>query len=388
MIGARLRQARLAAGLSLEELASKLERPVTRQALSKYETSKAQPPSATLVDLARALGVRVSRLLSEPEVSVRWVGFRKCAGLLKSREEMITALATQKLEDELHLRHLFHIGEQQDIPRAVSVRTLEDAERAAETVRSQWNLGSDPLTGMVETLEDHGVVVLSWHEAAGFDGLCGWANDSAAVVIINAAASVDRTRFNAAHELGHLVMDCRESEIDEERLAHRFAGALLVPAAAARRELGHHRWTLSIPELGLLKQRWGLSMQAWIHRAWDLGIIEEAQYTAMNVEFRRRRWNRVEPYQCEFVEEPLMLRRLVWRALKERVLSPGDAQELYPGYEHSKEARLEVAAYTLRDLARLSVQERHQMLKESNFEVDLSETAEWDVVSSEELETA
>ena len=37
MLGERIRQARLAAGLSLEGLAERLERPLTKQALSKYE---------------------------------------------------------------------------------------------------------------------------------------------------------------------------------------------------------------------------------------------------------------------------------------------------------------------------------------------------------------
>jgi Zn-dependent peptidase ImmA (M78 family)/transcriptional regulator with XRE-family HTH domain len=388
LIGARLRQARLAAGLSLEDLTSKLERPISKQALSKYESNKSQPSTSTLVDLSKALGIRVSRLLSEPEVTVTWAGFRKCAALLKTREASMTALATYKLENELHLRHLFHIAEQHDIPPAIPVRTFEDAENAAEQVRDAWSLGGDPLPGVVETLEDHGAVVLAWAEGPGFDGLSGWGNQSAAVVVINSAVSPDRIRFNAAHELGHLVMNCEGTAEDEEHLAHRFAAAFLVPKAAAYRELGPHRWTLSIPELGLLKQRWGLSMQAWVRRARDLGMIENSHYKSMNIEFRKRGWHRAEPYQCEFIEEPLMLRRLVWRALTEDVLSASDAQELYPGYERSEEARLQSGRYTLRDLVQLNIDERHKLMQEADIEVDLSETAEWDAVSSEELDDA
>lgn len=386
LIGARLRQARLAGGLSLEELASRLERPISKQALSKYESNKSQPSALTLLDLSKALGVRVSRLMSESEVTVTWAGFRKCAALLKSREASITALATYKLENELHLRHLFHIAEQHDIPTGIPARTFEEAEAAAARVRSAWSLGVDPLPGVVETLEDHGAVVLAWPEAHGFDGLSGWGNEKAAVVVVNSAVSPDRVRFNAAHELGHLVMDCTGAEEDEEHLAHRFASSFLVPREAAFRELGPHRWTLSMPELGLLKQRWGMSMQAWVRRAWDLRMIESSHYKSMNIEFRKRGWHRVEPYQCEFVEEPLMLRRLVWRALTEKVLSSSDAQELYPGYERSEEARLESATYTLRDLVRLNVEERQDLLEKAEIEVDMSEVEEWDSLPSEDLD--
>ena len=53
----RLRQARLAAGLSLDQLANRLRRPVTKQALSKFESGKAKPAMTTLADLSDALGV-------------------------------------------------------------------------------------------------------------------------------------------------------------------------------------------------------------------------------------------------------------------------------------------------------------------------------------------
>ncbi len=326
--------------------------------------------------------MKVSRLLSEPEVAVHWVGFRKCAGLLKSREEAITALATQKLENELYLRHLFHIADRHSIPQ-VPVASMDDAEKAAEYVRSLWNIGADPITGVVETLEDHGVVVLAWEESSGFDGVAGWANENFAVIAVNSTVSSDRTRFNAAHELGHLVMKCPNG-VDEEPLAHRFAASFLVPAGAARAELGEHRWTLSLPELGLLKERWGFSMQAWIRRAWDLQIIDANQYKLLNIDIRRRGWHKVEPVRYEGIEEPIMLRRLVSRALSEAVVSRSDASDLYPEYELTREARLESKRFTMRDLAKLDIEQRHRILSESFLEVDPSETEDWDEVEIEE----
>ena len=71
-----------------------------------------------------------------------------------------------------------------------------------------------------------------------------------------------------AHELGHLVMDCRGVKSkEEEKLAHRFAAAFIVPAAVARRELGPRRRSLNLAELALLKGKHGLSMQGWARRA-------------------------------------------------------------------------------------------------------------------------
>ena len=65
MLGESIRQARVAAGMTLEGLASSLERPISKQALSKYERGQAQPPLDRLADIAAALSVPPSVLLSE-----------------------------------------------------------------------------------------------------------------------------------------------------------------------------------------------------------------------------------------------------------------------------------------------------------------------------------
>ena len=56
MLGTRLRQARLAAGLSLEGLAAKLEHPISKQALSKYEKGTGSAESDT--DLRHRAGAQ------------------------------------------------------------------------------------------------------------------------------------------------------------------------------------------------------------------------------------------------------------------------------------------------------------------------------------------
>jgi Zn-dependent peptidase ImmA (M78 family)/transcriptional regulator with XRE-family HTH domain len=385
LIGARLRQARFAAGLSLETLASKLKRPLTKQTLSKYETNKAEPSTSTLMDLARALRVKPSFLLSEPEVSVDWVAYRKRASLSARDRETITAVATRRLESELSLRQLFSVGLEHALPHHIPVSDADSAESAAERVRESWGLGELPINGVIETIEDHGGIVLSWAEHRQFDGLSGWTRDEAPVIVINAAAEVDRRRFDAAHELGHLVMLLEVSEDEDERLAHRFAGAFLVPKSAALKELGTKRRTVSMPELGLLKERWGLSMQAWAHRARDLEIIDDGHYRQLNIEFRRRGWYRREPYRYEGREEPLLLRRLVWRALTEGIISSRDAEEICPDYEHPYEAAIR-SKPSLRDLARLPREERHRILQSAQVEVDRAEVEDWDSIVGEGIE--
>lgn len=382
----RLRQARLAAGLSLEGLAGRMRRPVTKQALSKFEAGKAKPLMTTLADLSDALGVGATWLMSQPDVQVSWVGYRKHSSLSKARQDSITAIAAKRIEGELRLRTLFGAQTIGPVPTGIEAESLQAAEDAAQHVRRSFGLGDGPISGLVETLEERGAVVLAWSETEKFDGLSGWANDNTPVVVYNAARPPDRVRFDAAHELGHLVIDCSDPEADQETLAHRFAAALLVPRSAALQELGERRRELSLPELGLLKQRWGLSMQAWARRAFDLEIIGRATYQEINIRFRTRGWHRQEPYAYQGVEEPLLFRRLLWRALEEGIVSRSEAREMLPGYEMSPEATLGEAELSLSELARMGAEQRVEAVRRRPPEVDVDELSAWEAGTSADLD--
>ena len=336
MLGGRLRKARLAVGLSLEGLAAKLERPITKQALSKYERGMSEPPLSRIEELATALNVSVSALLTESAVDIRWVAYRKLERMTKSHQEQVTAAAAQRLEGEVRLRELFHLGERHDLPGPIAVHHLSDCEYAAATLRMRWNLGDRPVNSLIELIEEHGSAVLSWPDEWGFDGLSGWANQTP-VLVLNAAVPPDRLRLNAAHEIGHLVMESTGDAKQDEQFAFRFAASFLVPAEAARHELGTHRRGLTLEELGLLKQRWGLSMQAWIRRARDLEIISNDMYGRLNIQFRQAGWHRDEPFRYEVSESPALFQRLVLRALSEKMITLGEADLLYPGVSRDRD---------------------------------------------------
>ncbi len=384
MLGERLRQARLAAGLSLEGLAERLERPLTKQALSKYERGLSQPPPSRIADLAAALNVRTSSLLAEADVEIKWVAYRKLQRLSKSRQTQVTAVATQRLESEVRLRELFHLADRHDLPGPIEVRHIHDCDAAAAHLRMLWNLGDRPVDSLIEQIEEHGCAVVTWPEEWGFDGLSGWANQTP-VLVLNEAAPPDRFRFNAAHEIGHLVMKSTGDAKIDEAFAHRFAASFLVPAEAARRELGQRRRGLDMDELGLLKQRWGLSMQAWIRRAHDLEIISAQLYRRLNMRFRREGWHRKEPVEYAGTESPTLLRRLVLRALTERMITSEEADRFYPG--SSRDAPQGPSGRSsLRDLAKRPIEERHQAIRAARITVDADETEAWDETVGDGLE--
>ncbi|HUW83244.1 MAG TPA: XRE family transcriptional regulator [Phycisphaerae bacterium] len=336
MIGERLRQARLAAAMTQDQVVVALRShgaSLTKAGLSKYERGGSVPAPNLLMKLARVLRVRPDYFVQDPQVSIAWLGFRKRATLGKRRQDRIKAVVADAVTAQVWLEEKLFPKKATAPLRPQKVNTLKKAEVAAGRVRQAWHLGDQAIESMTEVIEDRrGVVVECAEEVGEFDGLAGWANASYPVVAVSGAVSVDRRRFNLAHELGHLAI-CSEG-LDSRRaeeLAYRFAAAFIVPAHIAYRELGKRRRTLTLGELAILKQKHGLSMQAWARRAFDLGIITRGHYAALCRHFSAKGWRKQEPVAFEGSERPRRLGQLTLRALAEGIIGPDRAEELCPG---------------------------------------------------------
>ncbi len=372
MIGDRMRQARLAAGLTLAEVAERLGaagQSITKQGISKYEHNRSTPKASFLLKLAQALGVRSAYFVEEPDLRIEWLAFRKDATLSLTRQEQIRARARNVAEGQYDLWLTLYPERESQFPQIGPIRTFADAEAAALQLRDAWGLGDAPIESVTQSIEDHGGVVVGWPDDEGtFDGLAAWLNQSAPLIVTNTSVAPDRRRFNLAHEMEHLLSH-RQGPVseDEEPLAHRFAGAFLVPAEVARRELGERRRHLTFEELGLLKCRYGLSMQAWVHRAHELDIIDDGLYHALRAEFVSRNLRKREPaeWACDAPEEPLRLRQMVLRAFAEGIITEERALQLCPGCLTPQPlARPEGRTYTATELMRLPFEERERILAE------------------------
>ena len=211
-------------------------------------------------------------------------------------------------------------------------RDVSEADRAAQSLRDHWSLGNDPIPNSVELLEEQGIKVLAV-DLANIDGLTARVRRAGKgivpVIVMNRNDWRERQRFTLAHELGHVVMDVAPS-LDEEKAAHRFAGAFLMPANALWGEIGKHRTSISLGELFELKQIFGTSVQAITYRCKDLGIFSAALSRRLFNQFDRFGWHQP-PYQEPFSskgDEPKRFERLTFRALAEAAISESKAAEL------------------------------------------------------------
>jgi hypothetical protein len=78
----------------------------------------------------------------------------------------------------------------------------------------------------------------------------------------------------------------------------------------------------------MLKDKYGLSMHAWISRAKDLGILPEERATAIFKKFKSMGWHLNEPGEPLPSERPMRFDRLVMGALAEGIISEKRATEL------------------------------------------------------------
>ena len=145
-----------------------------------------------------------------------------------------------------------------------------------------------------------------------------------------------------AHELGHIVLEVA-SKVDDEKAAHRFAGAFLMPSEALWSEIGKHRKSIGWSELFGLKQLFGVSVQALTYRCKDLGIFSEPLFRRLFNDFARLGW-RSPPYEEPLSmkgEEPRRFERVCFRALAEGAVSEAKAAELLGISVHDLNRRME-----------------------------------------------
>lgn len=279
----RLRQARAMRGLSLRGLAGELKGAVSHNALAKYEKGEMMPGSDVLGQLADVLGRSPDFFFRPFTLQLKGIKFRKRMRLGTKEEETIREQAVEYFERYYEIEEL--VGEHRPFEgklKVESIKTLEQAESAADHLRKKWKLGRDPLPNVVELLESKGIKVFGANtEDEAFDGFYA-DSDSGPVIVLTRTLDKNllRKRMTAVHELAHVILPMAGSlsEKEEEKLVARFAGAVMLPKETFIAQFGEIRAGISLVELIELKVNFGVSISAIMMRARQLNIISEAVF--------------------------------------------------------------------------------------------------------------
>lgn len=310
----RLAVARKRNGLTMTALAKAIG--MSHRSVSAYENG--QQPSPEVVDrIAETLGFPVSFFyrddLDMPDLgAVSFRALSKMSAIERDRARSQGSLALD-LNNWIEARFDLPTSQLPDLSQET------DPEVAAVSVRRQWGLGEAPVGNMIHLLEAKGVRVYSLAvDSLNVDAYSNWNNDTP-MIFLNTRKSAERSRFDAAHELGHLVLH-RHAPKENTRLAedeaNKFASALLMPRNGTIARVAR---LVTIKHLIAHKRHWVVSVAALNHRIHQLGITNDWQYRHLSSEIGKLGYRTEEPESAP--RETSLLLSKVLASLREDSLS-------------------------------------------------------------------
>lgn len=325
----RLTLARQRRSLTKKALAELIH--VSAPAITQYEEAHNKPELDTIFRIAHALAYPIE-FFFDPDIdfisdgALSFRARRSMTASLRSKMNMCGVLAASVVSKGLHKR--FKLPDF-DVPNLAE----EEPENAATFLRRHWKLGHGPISNMVHLMEAHGIEVY-WvkEDSSCVDGFSFW-QDNKPFVLLNVHKDAgDRGRFDAAHELGHLVLHKGGESLDSHKVeteADRFAASFLLPADQFKEE------SPRLPVLSQyepLKRRWGVAISAMVRRSRDVGVLTQWQYENACKEISRRGFRTKEP--IKIARETSRLHQMVYERLLKKGISPAQfAREIKVPYD-------------------------------------------------------
>ena len=325
----RLCQVLAARRLSQVQLASMVG--VSPSTLSKWRSGTQAPEREKLERLAEVVNVTAEWFLRPFLADLSLPLFRSAASAHVAARDMLqarlewaqdVAIALEEFVDfpEVNLPTYDFISPEQI--------TSEDIEKAGAECRERWGLGRSAVEDLSLAAETAGILVIREETGiAQIEGLSAWSKvlDRPFVFLSADKDNGYRSRFDLAHEIGHLVLHRkigRSNSIEEhkvlEKQAHRFAGALLLPAESFAAEI---RIPPTLDDLLILKRRWGVSVGAMIMRLSALDLIDDDHKLALHKRKSARWGGKGEPGDSDRpAEKPRLIKRTINLLLEEAIM--------------------------------------------------------------------
>lgn len=333
MLSKNLKYYRLKKNYSKRELASLCQ--ITPMAITHYENGERRPTMDILKALAKALDVRVTDFLAvrNNNLEFQHAEFRKNRSLTVAQQEYVREAVEEYFERFYAAVDILGGEVLPEPPMCHMLEISDDVEENAKRMR--FHLGfslSGPIGNLIESLENIGILVFECEiDNDKFSGMNGFVNGRP-YVVVNAAMTDERNRSTIAHELAHLMFSWPDecSDEDEKRvegLATSIAGAFLLPAKDAVRELGIRRKSITRDML-MVCEEYGISMLLLVKRAEIVGIISKTIAKDFYIKASQAGWKKNEPSRVKTPEEPMLFKQLVYRAVSEEEISIQKGAEL------------------------------------------------------------
>lgn len=323
------------AGMSLQGLSDKLNNLVSKQALNKYEQGHMKPSSDVILALSKALEIKPDYFLRRNLITPKHLSFRKKVTLSKRIEESIMEKAKDYVERFLEIEDILGIDSSFNNPLDdLIISKIDDIDKASLKLREVWELGINPIPNVIEMLELNGIKVYLIDEVDDIDGVSFFASENIPVIIVNTRNKpIERIRFTVIHELAHLLLNLsaefKNNKKHIEYYCHRFSSCFLLPSQKLTQMIGgKHRSYIAINELISIKQYFGISIRAVVHRLHSMKIITNNYYQRWMIYLSKTYGQKKEPGEYIGQENTTLFAKLINRALSEDIISISKAAAL------------------------------------------------------------
>ena len=222
-VGARLRGAREAAGLTQTDAATDLR--VARTTLVAMEQGRRRVRADEIQHLARLYGTSVNAVLRREAVHVDLVPrFRKLPTANDDAAERAARLLTNLVRAEVELENLLGVTRTRNYPPARPLLPGDvrlQAENDATELRQWLGLGLAPVRDVMSLLElDVGVRLYVRPLDRRVSGLFAYDDSVGACILLNAGHPRERQGQTAIHELAHLTSRRQTPDVCFDRQHH------------------------------------------------------------------------------------------------------------------------------------------------------------------------
>ncbi|EGT3627164.1 ImmA/IrrE family metallo-endopeptidase [Morganella morganii] len=277
----RLKLARTRRQLTIKALAEHVG--LTTRMVSEYEKERCTsfPPEKTIEAFSQALNYPAAFFLLEEnvdEVDVSSVSFRSLKSMKASQQHAAISAGSIGVMLNCYFEDRFNLFSH-DLPDFTGL----DPELAASIIRTEWGLGTKSISHVISLLEKHGVRIFTLDEdTLAVDAFSFW-RDGTPYIFLNTKKSGERSRFDAAHELGHLLLHRNQipQGKDIEREADCFASFFLMPKDTVLIYSGRY---ISIQDIIKLKRNWKVSAMALIFQMKNIGVLSDWQHRSLIIE--------------------------------------------------------------------------------------------------------
>lgn len=334
----RIKEARIARGFTQVELADVIG--VTRQAICQYESGSNHPKPEILNNIVEKLDFPYNYFYKPINYHITTpIFFRSYKTADRKDREMLKSRIVWMAEIYSYLKQFLNFANVNVYREEKERYTQDEIEEIAFKVRKSWGLGQGPISNVVLLLENNGFLLSRISLGKRKVDACSLINTSdyefrPMICLTGDKSSAVRSRFDAAHELGHIVLhswvddeylSIKENQDRIEQEAHTFAGAFLLPFVTFSKE------AYSISNLDLfinLKRRWRVSIAAMVKRCFDTGIITKSQYEYLQRQISSRRYRDNEPLDDELPDEqPKVFQKAMEMLIENRVQSGDEIRE-------------------------------------------------------------